>query len=65
MSILIDELIQKEHDKKEVCHRWYIVKPSDNLSFKQRFKDALNVLYGNARAFHYFDDEANTWGEVR
>ena len=65
MSILIDEIIYTEHDQEEVGNKWYVAKPLNKLSFKQRFKDALNVIYGDARAFHYFEDEANTWGEVK
>ena len=65
MSILIDELISIEHDQGKVGDTWYIEKPLNKKSFIQRYRDAMNVLLGNAQAFHYFIDEANTWGEVR
>lgn len=64
MSILIDELIATEHDQEEVGNKWYIAKPLGKKSFIQRCRDAINVLWGDAQAFHYFEDEANTWGEV-
>ena len=70
MSILIDELIKNRMHRshhEEIGGSWYIAKPLNvkYKSLKQRFKDALSVLYGNAFAVHYFEDEANTWGEIR
>ena len=65
MSILIDKLINISKDKEEVGGTWYIAKPLGKKSFIQRYRDAINVLWGDAQAFHYFEDEANTWGEVK
>ncbi len=64
MSILIDALI-KDTTQESVGNSWYITKPLNKISFRQRIKDAISVFYGNARAYHYFQDEANTWGEVK
>ena len=64
MSILIDELLKKNFEQREVLGTWYIAKPMGKKSFIQRYKDAIMVLWGNAQAYHYFDDEAETWGEV-
>lgn len=63
MSILIDELI-KDNEMVEINGTWYIARPLNKPGLIQRIKDALWVLYGNARAYHYFEDEADTWGEV-
>lgn len=65
MSFLIDDLVHEKHVQIEVGQSFYIAKPLCKIPLSQRLKDALNVLYGNARAFHYFEDEANTWGEVK
>jgi hypothetical protein len=66
MSILIDDLINKYNKSKiKLDDNIHIQKPTDFYSMYERIKDSLNVLYGNARAYHYFEDEANTWGEVK
>jgi len=66
MSILIDELIENSKSTKiEINNKWYVAKPLGKKSFIQRYRDAIMVLWGNAQAFHYFEDEANTLGEVK
>lgn len=63
MSVLIDDLV-KNADLEEVGGTWYVAKPLNKVSIWQRIKDCTQVLHGNARVFHYFEDEASTWGEV-
>jgi len=66
MSVLIDELIENPKSiNTEINNKWYVAKPLGKESFIQRYRDAIMVLWGNAQAFHYFEDEANTWGEVK
>ena len=64
MSILIDKLVKQQHKYQELNLSWYIEKTKPKQKFIDRLKDAMNVLSGNAFAVHYFEDEANTWGEV-
>lgn len=65
MSILIDSLISISNTQVQVGNEWYIAKPLNKPSLWQMVKDAKNVFYGNASAYHYFEDEANTLGEVK
>lgn len=57
MSILIDKLIKEDENQIEINKKWYIAKPLNKPSFVQRVKDAIMVLCGYARAYHYFEDE--------
>jgi hypothetical protein len=60
MSILIDNYINED---KELAHNeskgnfWYIAKPLNKISVKNKIKDALRILKGDSFAVHYFVDE--------
>lgn len=64
MSILIDDLV-RDYNKEQTSGKFYITKPLDKWTFRKRLKEALHVLYGYSRTYHYFVDEADTWGEIK
>lgn len=57
MSDLIDDLMILQTQNQEINGRWYIAKPYDLRSFKQRLKDAYRVLIGKSQAYHFKEDE--------
>lgn len=57
MSILIDELLELRTQNQEINGKWYIAKPYDLSSFKQRLMDAYRVLVGKSQAYHFKEDE--------
>lgn len=59
MSILIDELLELRTQNQEINGKWYIAKPYDLRSFKQRLQDAYRVLIGKSQAYHFKEDEIN------
>ena len=59
MSVLIDELLELRTQNQEIDGKWYIAKPYDLRSFKQRLIDAYRVLVGKSQAYHFKEDEVN------
>lgn len=59
MSTLIDDLMILPSQNQEIDGKWYIAKPYDLSSFKQRLIDAYRVLVGKAQAYHFKEDEIN------
>ena len=57
MSTLIDNLIFLSSQNQEIDGKWYIAKPYDLRSFKQRLQDACRVLVGKSQAYHFKEDE--------
>ena len=55
MSRLIDTVDFNMQVK--IGNIWYIAKPFGKDSLKFRIKSAIEVLKGNATAFHYKEDE--------
>ena len=58
MSELIDNIKKKEMTDVEFGGEWWIAKPFQDY-FLLRLKNAIKVLKGTARAFHYKEDEIN------
>jgi hypothetical protein len=58
MSILIDALIQREKDTQQQAKdgKWYCAKGISYFSLS-RIKDAIRILTGKSRAYHYKEDE--------
>ena len=65
MSNLIDNVI-KQYSKDNVLinGKWYVAKPLGKLPFRERFKDAILCLKGNAVAFHFKEDELKGGGLI-
>lgn len=59
MSKLIDNLMFLALQNQKIEGRWYIAKPYDLSSFKQRLIDAYRVLVGKSQAYHFKEDEIN------
>lgn len=60
MSTLIDDLMILCSENQEILDgRWYIAKPYNISSFKERLKDAYRVLIGKSQAYHFKEDETN------
>ena len=59
MSTLIDNLIFLSSQNQEIDGKWYVAKPYDLNSFKQRLVDAYKVLIGKSQAYHFKEDEIN------
>jgi hypothetical protein len=59
VSTLIDNLIGYATVNQEINGKWYIAKPYDISSFKERLKDAYRVLIGKSQAYHFKEDEVN------
>ena len=59
MSTLIDDLIFLSSQNQEINGKWYIAKPYDLRSFKQKLQDAYRVLIGKSQAYHFKEDEVN------
>ena len=59
MSTLIDNLLYLSTQNQEINGKWYIAKPYDISSFKERLKDAYRVLIGKSQAYHFKEDEIN------
>lgn len=57
MSKLIDDLMILSSQNQEINGKWYIAKPYDLISFKQRLMDAYRVLVGKSQAYHFKEDE--------
>ena len=57
MSTLIDNLLYLSSPNQEIDGKWYIAKPYDLRSFKERLKDAYRVLIGKSQAYHFKEDE--------
>lgn len=55
MSRLIDTIDYNTQVK--IGDKWYIAKPVGKDSLKFRIKSAIEVLKGEAIAFHYKEDE--------
>ena len=60
MSKLIDELIHANHEQVEIGGKWYVAKPLNKNSLISRLKDAIAILTGKAKAYHYKDVEVCT-----
>ena len=60
MSKLIDELMHAKHEQVEICGKWYVAKPLNKDSLTSRLKDAMAILIGKAKAYHYKDAEICT-----
>ena len=58
MSTLIDDLMILSSENQEILDGgWYIAKPYNISSFKERLKDAYRVLIGKSQAYHFKEDE--------
>jgi len=57
MSTLIDDLIFLSSQNQDINGKWYIAKPYNLSSFKQRLVDAYRVLIGKSQAYHFKEDE--------
>lgn len=58
MSTLIDKIIADGKEcTVEINKIWYVAKPLGKGRFKNRIKDAIRILSGTAKAFHYKEDE--------
>jgi len=58
MSILIDRLIRQVKDGPQACFDdvWYVAKPMEIFSIRDRMRDAWRVLLGKSKAYHYKRD---------
>ncbi len=58
MSILIDNLFRSsvQEFNQNINGKWYIAKSIDYFQFS-RIKDAIRILTGKSRAYHYKEDE--------
>ena len=57
MSILIDKVKTYENNKCKIKGKWYIAKPLNKLSLKNKLKDCIKLLRNKAIAVHFKEDE--------
>lgn len=57
MSILIDKIKTYDNNQCEIKGKWYISKPLNNISLKNKLIDCIKILTNKAIAVHFKEDE--------